>query len=189
MRRHGRTPPRHSPAARISPHAEEAEASEVTRQSTIPRSSPDPTGRQDEYAGHRAPEIAPEETSAFQRVFLPAPERVSDMRQVTAAFLSQACAPQQTTEAVVLVVSELLTNAIRHGRGEISLRVSAAAGRVEVVVVAESSGRAAVKEAGPDDETGRGMFLVDALTHCWSGDAGKTWCVFRYEPEDAGTAA
>ncbi|MFE5734418.1 ATP-binding protein [Streptomyces sp. NPDC056528] len=114
---------------------------------------------------------------------------MSDMRRVTAALLLQTRVPEQAADAVVLVVSELVTNAIRHGRGEVSLRVSVADCRVEVVVVAESSGRAAVKEAGPDDETGRGLFLVDALTHCWGGDAGRTWCVFRYEPEDAGTAA
>ncbi|MFJ5938601.1 ATP-binding protein [Streptomyces sp. NPDC093071] len=169
------------------PRTEEAEASEVTRQSTIPRSSP--PNQQRETAGPHSPGIVPEETSALEVAFLPAPERISDMRRATMGFLVGVDAPEQTSDNVVLVVSELVTNAIRHACGEVSLRLSTGAGYVKVVVLAESRDRAVVTDAGPDDEAGRGMLLVDAVADSWGCSAGETWCVFRYGPEPAGTVA
>ncbi|MEV7279741.1 ATP-binding protein [Streptomyces sp. NPDC093111] len=129
------------------------------------------------------------ETSALEVVFLPAPKRVADMRRATVAFLLAVNAPEQTSDNVVLVVSELVTNAIRHACGKVSLRLSAGGDYVKVVVLAESRDRAVVTDAGPDDEAGRGMLLVDAVTDSWGCSTGETWCLFRYGAGPAGAVA
>ncbi|MEU7017243.1 ATP-binding protein [Streptomyces sp. NPDC046385] len=131
----------------------------------------------------------PTEPSDFQTAFLPAPQRVKDIRQATAAFLRRSGVPQETADDVVLVVSELVTNAVRHGQGEISLRALASNGRVAITVSTQGSGRAVVREADLDAESGRGMFLVDALTDSWGVATGMTWCILRYAPDDGTVAA
>jgi integral membrane sensor domain MASE1/serine phosphatase RsbU (regulator of sigma subunit)/anti-sigma regulatory factor (Ser/Thr protein kinase) len=68
-----------------------------------------------------------------------------------------------TTE---LVVSELVTNAIRHGRGPIGLRLI----RTNILTceVSDTGGAAPhLRQAGTLDENGRGLLLVARLTHRW----------------------
>lgn len=111
------------------------------------------------------------------------------MRRTTEAFLLREGVPEQTIDAVILVVSELVTNAIRYARGNVSLLLWAGGDYVKVVVLAESRDRAVVKDTGPDDEAGRGMLLVDAVADSWGGSTGETWCIFRYGAGHAGTVA
>ena len=96
-------------------------------------------------------------------------------------------------EDVALVVSELLTNALRHampGPGEVQPRVPIRLGLLQpgpcvLCAVADPSDRAPVP-AEPDDlaETGRGLHVVAALSDNWGytppGDTGKVvWAMFR----------
>jgi len=79
-----------------------------------------------------------------------------------------------------LIVTELVTNAVRHGPG----------GPVEVAIKAGGNGfRGEVADPGPGirqatlirrratDEGGRGLFLVDALSDSWglSDDRSRVW--------------
>lgn len=69
-----------------------------------------------------------------------------------------------------LVVSELVTNAVLHGDGPISLRLRETDGTIEGEVSDAGEGFAdrAPEAASPDDaEGGRGLFLVDALCRRW----------------------
>ncbi|MFI8828800.1 ATP-binding protein [Streptomyces sp. NPDC053431] len=144
---------------------------------------------QDDRQGTNPRDALPTMPSTFQATFLPAPERVSGIRQSAAIFLRTSGVPDQTVDDVVLLVSELVTNAVTHGRGEVSLRALAANGRVAITVSTESKERAVVREAGLEDESGRGMFLVAALADTWGIASGMTWCVLRYEPADSGSVA
>lgn len=99
--------------------------------------------------------------------------------------------------SVALIVGELTANAVRHGRvpgRDFALRLSQdpeAAGdtvRIEVCdAVAEApAGRPVVP--GPDDESGRGLLLVDILAARWGTSprcpVGKTvWAEVGSEPE------
>ncbi|MGW2305457.1 ATP-binding protein [Streptomyces sp. NPDC001809] len=156
--------------------------------STAPR-SPAVGAAQEEYQGGDARVALPTKASDFRKAFLPAPQRVKDIRQATAAFLRRSGVPQKTADDAVLIVSELVTNAVSHGQGEVSLRVLAWNGQLAIAVLTESSGRAVVREAGLDDESGRGMFLVDTLADSWGAAAGMTWCIMRYAPGDGAAAA
>lgn len=78
---------------------------------------------------------------------------------------------------VVLIVSELATNAVLHAGGAYSVRVSVEAGEV-LVAVTDSSRREPV--SGPDHPTiasGRGLHIVESVSRSWGCEAhrpGKT---------------
>src|SRR4051794_23659664 len=66
-----------------------------------------------------------------------------------------------------LVVSELVTNAVVHGTGELSLRLRLADGRLRAAVADGSSVLPNARQAGPLDAGGRGLPLVAALALGW----------------------
>ncbi|HUK71287.1 MAG TPA: ATP-binding protein [Streptosporangiaceae bacterium] len=72
-----------------------------------------------------------------------------------------------------LIVSELVTNAMIHGRGRIEVRVSCAAcGDLWVEVRDEGAGRPVRHRPGTDDERGRGLELIDGLIELCGGARG-----------------
>ncbi|MFI9391908.1 ATP-binding protein [Streptomyces bauhiniae] len=123
---------------------------------------------------------------AFETAFLPTPRRVGEMRQMTAGFLRLVDVSGEVGGDVLLAVSELVTNAIRHGGGEIVLRLSFDQFKVRISVTDQNPRKAQLKHAGPDDESGRGLALIAAFAHSWGSDGEKTWCVFHCSPDAAG---
>jgi len=71
-----------------------------------------------------------------------------------------------------LVVSELVTNAMSHGAGPVAIRLSCAAGRLRAEVHDDGVGRPVRRHATGDDETGRGLELLDGLTRLHGGELG-----------------
>ncbi|WP_406474749.1 ATP-binding protein [Streptomyces sp. NBC_01615] len=80
-----------------------------------------------------------------------------------------------TSGTVALLVGELAANAVRHGRvpgRDFALRIALDAGsrliRIEVADASASTPRLDPETvAGPEDETGRGLLLVEALAVRW----------------------
>ncbi|MEJ8656992.1 SpoIIE family protein phosphatase [Streptomyces sp. MS1.AVA.4] len=69
-------------------------------------------------------------------------------------------------DSTKLIVSELVTNAVRHGTGSIDLRLT----RHQVLTVEVSDTDACSprpRNAGTSDENGRGLFLVSQLSRRW----------------------
>ncbi|WP_219049284.1 ATP-binding protein [Streptomyces sp. JJ66] len=108
---------------------------------------------------------------------------VAHARQIGAVRLRQCgLNDEDAIETVRLLISELVTNAVVHGAGEmVRFRLALANGHVRIEVADDSPARARVKRAGADDEGGRGMLLVQALAESWgtSDDGTRTWCVVR----------
>ncbi|MFF8387412.1 ATP-binding protein [Streptomyces kanasensis] len=105
-------------------------------------------------------------SSGFAVCFLPDDCRVRQMRRITAAYLrSRGLLPVLHTAQ--LVVSELVTNAIRHGRGEVGLTVAAGADGLRIEVSDDNPAPARLRPADEADECGRGLLLVDALATTW----------------------
>ncbi|WOI63642.1 ATP-binding protein [Streptomyces fradiae] len=100
--------------------------------------------------------------TGFEVAFPPEEHRVAHMRRITAAFLRHRSLDSLTDDAE-LVVSELVTNAVRHGAGPVGLRVALGVGELRIEVRDGSSIPARLRTADPADESGRGLFLVDAV--------------------------
>ncbi|MEW1657932.1 ATP-binding protein [Streptomyces sp. NPDC093707] len=105
---------------------------------------------------------------------------VGRLRRIGAAKLRHWGIPGLVEDAE-LAISELVTNALLHGAGgKVAFRILLAADMLALEVDDGSPERAHVNTADPDDENGRGMFIVSALsTVCGvSPDGTKTWCTF-----------
>jgi anti-sigma regulatory factor (Ser/Thr protein kinase) len=83
---------------------------------------------------------------------------------------------------LVLVVSELVGNAVEHGRGGIRLRLRVTGGKVTGEVVDGGHGfEHQVRAAGPDDVRGRGLLIVERLTSRWGVHEGTTHVWFEID--------
>ncbi|MET9870118.1 SpoIIE family protein phosphatase [Streptomyces sp. NPDC006386] len=94
-------------------------------------------------------------------------------------------------DTVLLVVSELVTNALVHTQGPVRVDLTLAADRLRVTV-SDSSPRSPAKPVVVDWEStgGRGLFLVEALSTAWGsvpvGGGKQVWSeivVSRPQPE------
>lgn len=80
-----------------------------------------------------------------------------------------------------LIVSELLTNALRYGdpSAGIAYRIVVASTHISIAVNGGLPYRPAMVDADADSESGRGMVLVAAISDYWGMSDGRTttWCV------------
>jgi len=98
-----------------------------------------------------------------------------------------------TFETLRLLVSELVTNSVRHGTGEgsedLELSVWATRERIRVEVSDDGAGFAPVPRAGnADQESGWGLHLVEALSDRWGTDRNG-WMHVWFELIDSGAFA
>ena len=97
------------------------------------------------------------------------------------AHVSAACLGRLTPEAAdaaELLVSELVTNCVRHAHSMITLAVDCADDHIAVAVGDDGDKMPVVRETVTDEDTGgRGLHLVDALAGDWGirqrADGGK----------------
>lgn len=81
-----------------------------------------------------------------------------------------------------LAVSELTTNAVLHGTGEITLQADIDDSRLLVEVVDEGTGfEHTIRERAFDEVGGRGLKIVDAETSRWGTHEGTTHVWFEIE--------
>jgi anti-sigma regulatory factor (Ser/Thr protein kinase) len=94
---------------------------------------------------------------------------------VEAALRDWGC--EAVGNAVLLVTSELVTNAIVHGRSSFTLTVTRKDAAVRIAVTDHGPGRPVLRTVGVDAAHGRGLQLVDRLSSAWSSyptaDGGK----------------
>ncbi len=109
------------------------------------------------------------------------PASVRDARRAAEQFMD-VVAPGTDREVVVLLVSELVTNAVLHGGPDpIDLRLALEAGRLHIEVLDHNPGSPRLRAPEPDDESGRGLVLVDRAAREWGtlqigGDGKCVWC-------------
>ncbi|MFF2644805.1 ATP-binding protein [Streptomyces niveus] len=139
----------------------------------------------DETANRKAPIRAAQATVSFDAD----PRHVATARRVAADVLGEAgVRDRDAIGTVQLLVSEIVTNAIVHGSADsVSLRLSCD-DRAEILIEVDdhSPGSPEVREAGPDDESGRGMRLVAHFASEWGRKGTCTWCTVVAGPVAAG---
>ena len=97
-------------------------------------------------------------------------------------------------ESVDLLLTELATNALRHGSGiDVGVRISMQDDSLKIEVNDGSPTRPELRHAALDDEGGRGLLLVESLAEEWgvSPDGTTTWCTLPLTkgPEEMSPAA
>jgi PAS domain S-box-containing protein len=107
------------------------------------------------------------------------PARVGDARGLARQTLS-AWGLSRLSDTVELLVSELVTNALRHGAGDIGLRMIRA-GSLLCEVRDDGHDLPALCNAGPTAENGRGLQLVTALADRWGSQRTPTGKVVWFE--------
>ncbi|MFD9470456.1 ATP-binding protein [Streptomyces goshikiensis] len=125
-------------------------------------------------------------TMSAERTALRSLSAVAQARQAARAFLEalgQPAISPDKADTVVLVVSELVTNALRHGGGAYTLRLAAHPGTIEVAVEDPSPRPPRMRTPDLVDGTGGfGWHMVNDLAHhvvvTPGPEGGKTVCAF-----------
>jgi anti-sigma regulatory factor (Ser/Thr protein kinase) len=84
-------------------------------------------------------------------------------------------------DTVLLLVSEVVTNAVRHAATPFELTMTVGVSKVTVSVVDHDREHPPeVQDPGPNDTSGRGLLIVDTLATSWGydtidGDAKSVW--------------
>ncbi|MBH5130712.1 ATP-binding protein [Streptomyces sp. G3] len=124
--------------------------------------------------------VSDNEGDCAEWVFPAAPDAVRTARSLVRHTLRE-WELDSVVDIAALLVSELVTNALRHATGPIGVRVvrgpAGAAGILLVEVSDPLPDPPRERVAHPDDEDGRGLQLVASATRRWGtrpGEAGKT---------------
>ncbi|MCM2410816.1 ATP-binding protein [Streptomyces sp. RKAG290] len=95
-------------------------------------------------------------------------QAVPTSRRITARALTVWGIADDTAHQAVLVVSELVANAVAHALPPIALHLNPPSARGVIHVEVDDGGPASVEAtkiaAGTEDEHGRGYLIIDALT-------------------------
>ena len=114
--------------------------------------------------------MAANENASFAETTLPLPSD-ANAPALARTFVSDHLdwlRPEQLDDALILV-SELVTNAVRYGQPEITLRLRSQPPSVGVEVSDHGPQLPQVAQAPPDPQeiSGRGLLIVDALANRW----------------------
>ena len=110
-------------------------------------------------------------------------EAPRDARVFVAAQLRGALTVEQE-QVAQLLVSELVTNAVRHADGKVIVVDVRAEDRVRVSVTDESPRMPQQRSPSLDEPGGRGLMIVDELAEAWGvdavpGDGKRVWFELR----------
>jgi PAS domain S-box-containing protein len=137
-------------------------------------------------------------TAAATRLFPATTASVGQARRFLVGQLPAAVARSEDADALVLMLSELATNAVQHAATEfeVAVRVAPDGSRVRVEVSDGAVGFPTPPEQVPDAPHGRGLHIVRALADAWGIEMqrdrpGKTvWFSLPLsEPDGAGHGA
>ena len=125
---------------------------------------------------------------SFEIVVQALPRSIAVARHAVARLMDPSWGiPVDVTEDVLLMVSELVTNAVLHARTAVQIAASVEPGRITVAVGDDDPFHAPRPgEPGATATSGRGMRLVDLLATAWGvhlGDRSKVvWFEVAFEP-------
>lgn len=106
------------------------------------------------------------------------------LRRVVRATLRHWHRPH-LVETAELLLTELVTNALRYGEGnDVGVRLYLTEEHFVMEVRDGSPERPVLRHATPADKNGRGLFLIDAMADAWgvSEDGTRTWCSLAVLP-------
>lgn len=115
------------------------------------------------------------------------PEQVAVARQLLRGYLETAQSPGADPDLPVLLVSELVTNAIVHAGPPVTLRAQRSGDRLRVEVCDGVSVPPVLRPqqpaGAPPSERGRGLFLVASLADRWGWEDHESGKAVWFELE------
>jgi PAS domain S-box-containing protein len=105
-----------------------------------------------------------------------APESVGAARRLVDLSV-RAWGSPELAEVACLLVSEIMTNAVRHARAPVGLRLQRTSADITAEISDDSTHLPRRRLPGLEDEHGRGLMLVESLADAWGTrptDTGKT---------------
>ena len=111
----------------------------------------------------------------------PEPQAASLARQLASRVCDTAGVATDLKDTAVLLASEVVTNAVVHGRSEARLLVRARSTWIRIEV-ADDNSRLPIRQApDPDALDGRGMALLEALAGTWGTDSAPLGKIVWFE--------
>jgi serine/threonine-protein kinase RsbW len=133
----------------------------------------------------------PPKADSIARVFVPLPESIAEARRT----LVDLSVPQATRDKLALLVSELMTNSVRHAElrpgDDVHLDITRNARRVRLAVRDGGQGfdLSALDDRDPLSPGGQGLVIVAALSDTWGvdcrGDGCTVWCEVAVDDDPA----
>lgn len=113
----------------------------------------------------------------------PASGALAELRRWARSWLEQHPTRGVDPDNVVLSMTELVTNSIKHGAGPVHVELTEDTDNLVLIVSDTSEEMPLRPEASLDVETGRGILILDSLATRWGVQpepgGGKTvWCEF-----------
>jgi anti-sigma regulatory factor (Ser/Thr protein kinase) len=100
-------------------------------------------------------------------------------RRAVVSCLTGRVGPERLND-VAVVISELVTNAVVHGYGEVVVRLQLDRGLLRGEVIDQGAGfEHEIRERGAEDIGGRGLFLVESMASRWGIHEGTTHVWFE----------
>jgi anti-sigma regulatory factor (Ser/Thr protein kinase) len=100
-----------------------------------------------------------------QGIFPRAAESVPTARHFVSDVVADV--PREIADRAALMVSQLATNAVRHGGTDFEVRVERTDDVLSVEIEDSGVGAPVVRRAQPRDASGRGLHIVEALADAW----------------------
>lgn len=109
------------------------------------------------------------------RPFVWSLQPVAQAVSVARGHLRQLCnnLPAPLLDDALLLMSELVTNAIRHGDGEVTVRLWPRPDSVRIEVTDASPRYPVATDSSVEAESGRGLHIVEALASRWGTTPAK----------------
>ncbi|MFN8077792.1 MAG: SpoIIE family protein phosphatase [Kineosporiaceae bacterium] len=116
-----------------------------------------------------ATEAAPRPWHHAIRTLHPRPQAAGEARRLVRGWLAE-WGTTDVEDAALLVISEMVTNAVTHAEGLVTVEASVDGEVLRLAVTDASHAMPRLERAGPGEEHGRGVDLVDMLSRAWGTD-------------------
>lgn len=121
----------------------------------------------------------------LDHTFESGPAAVPEARSMVAELLGSAA-----TMDMSLAISELVTNAVLHGRGDVRLQIRSGPGVVRAAVHDQDRSPPVVVHGAPDAVGGRGLRIIEAIAERWGvtevSDGKWVWVELAVDPTTTG---
>ena len=110
------------------------------------------------------------------------PASIASTREFARGVVTEA--PDEARDAMILMISELATNAVRHARTDFTVTTTHTESMVEVSVSDHGGGTPLKRDPPHTEPTGRGLLIVDTFSDEWgitrSGRTTVIWFRLAY---------